>query len=49
MVTSNIQVFSCMSIQREVEENLPVLNDKEGILLFLRDVYSNQEWALKFK
>ncbi|KAL3596426.1 hypothetical protein D5086_008063 [Populus alba] len=35
--------------KREVEENLPVLNDKEGILLFLRDVYSNQEWALKFK
>ncbi|KAG6778764.1 hypothetical protein POTOM_015110 [Populus tomentosa] len=35
--------------KREAEENLPVLNDKEGILLFLRDVYSNQEWALKFK
>ncbi|CAK7350567.1 unnamed protein product [Dovyalis caffra] len=35
--------------KREVEENLPVLNDKEGILLFLRDIFSSQEWALKFK
>ena len=38
-----------MSIQREVEENLPPLHDKEGILLVLRDVNSNQEWGLKFK
>ncbi|KAJ6292559.1 hypothetical protein OIU78_024691 [Salix suchowensis] len=35
--------------KREVEENLPPLHDKEGILLVLRDVNSNQEWGLKFK
>ncbi|KAI5570675.1 hypothetical protein BDE02_11G044800 [Populus trichocarpa] len=35
--------------KREVEENLPPLHDKEGILLVLRDIYSNQEWGLKLK
>ncbi|KAF9672359.1 hypothetical protein SADUNF_Sadunf11G0033400 [Salix dunnii] len=35
--------------KREVEENLPPLHDKEGILLVLRDVNSNQEWGLKLK
>ncbi|XP_050222184.1 B3 domain-containing transcription factor LEC2 [Mercurialis annua] len=35
--------------KREAEENLPVLSDKEGILVSIRDVNSNKEWSLKFK
>ncbi|KAH7546026.1 hypothetical protein FEM48_Zijuj01G0157100 [Ziziphus jujuba var. spinosa] len=35
--------------KREAEENLPVLFDKEGIQVMVRDVYSNQEWGLKYK
>ncbi|KAF3451456.1 hypothetical protein FNV43_RR07551 [Rhamnella rubrinervis] len=35
--------------KREAEENLPILSDKEGIQVMIRDVYSYQEWGLKYK
>ncbi|GAV71053.1 B3 domain-containing protein [Cephalotus follicularis] len=35
--------------KREAEENLPILTDKEGIGIVLRDLYSIQEWSFKFK
>lgn len=35
--------------KKEAEENLPMLSDKEGIQLMIRDVYSDQEWGLKYK
>ncbi|XVF87455.1 hypothetical protein PTKIN_Ptkin18bG0121500 [Pterospermum kingtungense] len=35
--------------KREAEVNLPILYDKEGILVMLKDVYSNQVWTLKYK
>ncbi|KAG6641263.1 B3 domain-containing transcription factor LEC2 [Carya illinoinensis] len=35
--------------KREAEENLPTLSDKDGIQTVIRDVYSNQEWNVKYK
>ncbi|KAE8731005.1 B3 domain-containing transcription factor FUS3 [Hibiscus syriacus] len=35
--------------KRETEANLPTLYDKEGIQVTLKDVYSNNEWTLKYK
>ncbi|KAE8685813.1 Ribosomal protein S5 family protein [Hibiscus syriacus] len=35
--------------KRETEANLPILCDKEGIRITLKDVYSNNEWTLKYK
>ncbi|NP_001310615.1 B3 domain-containing transcription factor LEC2 [Ricinus communis] len=35
--------------KREAEENLPILSDKEGILVAIRDVCSTKEWSLKYK
>ncbi|KAL5576720.1 hypothetical protein UlMin_018419 [Ulmus minor] len=35
--------------KREVEENFPVLHDKEGMQFTVRDVYSKQLWALRYK
>ncbi|KAJ9168818.1 hypothetical protein P3X46_020302 [Hevea brasiliensis] len=35
--------------KREAEENLPILSDKEGIQVVIRDVNSNKDWSLKFK
>ncbi|KAF5474423.1 hypothetical protein F2P56_006324 [Juglans regia] len=35
--------------KREAEENLPTLSDKDGIQIVIRDVYSNQEWSVKYK
>ncbi|KAJ4834280.1 hypothetical protein Tsubulata_028319 [Turnera subulata] len=35
--------------KRDSEENLPVLWDKEGIQLMIRDLNTNQSWDLKFK
>ncbi|CAN0853070.1 B3 domain-containing transcription factor LEC2 [Linum grandiflorum] len=35
--------------KKETEENLPYLFDKEGIYLVIRDVYSTQEYTIRFK
>ncbi|GMJ08294.1 hypothetical protein HRI_004498600 [Hibiscus trionum] len=35
--------------KRETEANLPTLYDKEGIQVTMKDVYSNNEWTLKYK
>ncbi|KAE8734228.1 B3 domain-containing transcription factor FUS3 [Hibiscus syriacus] len=35
--------------KRETEANLPILYDKEGIQVTLKDVYTNNEWTLKYK
>ncbi|XP_024029120.1 B3 domain-containing transcription factor LEC2 [Morus notabilis] len=35
--------------KREAEEKLPILSDKEGIQVLIRDVYSNKEWSLRYK
>ncbi|XP_022720461.1 B3 domain-containing transcription factor LEC2-like [Durio zibethinus] len=35
--------------KKEAEVNLPTLSDKEGILVMIKDVYSNQMWTLKYK
>ncbi|KAJ9136148.1 hypothetical protein P3X46_033254 [Hevea brasiliensis] len=35
--------------KRGAEENLPILSDKEGIQVVIRDVNSTKEWSLKFK
>ncbi|XVF27618.1 hypothetical protein REPUB_Repub14bG0123700 [Reevesia pubescens] len=35
--------------KREAEINLPILSDKEGIQVMIKDVYSNQVWTLKYK
>ncbi|KAK8586313.1 hypothetical protein V6N13_082124 [Hibiscus sabdariffa] len=35
--------------KRETEANLPTLSDKEGIQVRMKDVYSNNEWTLKYK
>ena len=35
--------------QREAEENLPFLSDKEGMQILIRDVNSNKKWAMKYK
>ncbi|XP_044462744.1 B3 domain-containing transcription factor LEC2-like isoform X2 [Mangifera indica] len=35
--------------KREAEENLPILSDKEGIQVVMRDAFSEQFWTLKFK
>ncbi|XP_041026105.1 B3 domain-containing transcription factor LEC2 [Juglans microcarpa x Juglans regia] len=40
---------SSTSPKREAEENLPTLSDKDGIQIVIRDVYSNQEWSVKYK
>lgn len=44
-----ICLFSALLIQREAEENLPSLSDKEGIQVVMRDAFSEQFWTLKFK
>lgn len=36
-------------MQREAEENLPKLSDKEGIIVKMRDVNSMQSWSFKYK
>lgn len=41
--------FFALLIQREAEENLPSLSDKEGIQVVMRDAFSEQFWTLKFK
>ncbi|KAL3740074.1 hypothetical protein ACJRO7_021365 [Eucalyptus globulus] len=35
--------------KREAEENLPIIPDKEGIQLVIRDVYSPHEWILRYR
>ncbi|KAK8547487.1 hypothetical protein V6N12_031624 [Hibiscus sabdariffa] len=35
--------------KRETEANLPTLSDKEGIQVRMKDVYSNNDWTLKYK
>ncbi|XP_023544601.1 B3 domain-containing transcription factor LEC2 [Cucurbita pepo subsp. pepo] len=35
--------------KREAEENLPLLTDKEGIQIVMREVHSNKKWAMKYK
>ncbi|XP_056172030.1 B3 domain-containing transcription factor LEC2 [Syzygium oleosum] len=35
--------------KREAEENLPIISDKEGIQLVIRDVYSHHEWILRYR
>ncbi|KAA8519769.1 hypothetical protein F0562_014025 [Nyssa sinensis] len=35
--------------KREAEENLPSLFSKEGILIVIRDVYSSQEWSMRYR
>lgn len=48
MIIKSFFVFFYL-IQREAEENLPSLSDKEGIHIVIRDVYSDKHWTLKFK
>uniref|UniRef100_A0A2C9U6M4 TF-B3 domain-containing protein n=1 Tax=Manihot esculenta TaxID=3983 RepID=A0A2C9U6M4_MANES len=35
--------------KRGAEENLPILSDKEGMQVVIRDLNSPKEWSLKFK
>ncbi|XP_062160628.1 B3 domain-containing transcription factor LEC2 [Alnus glutinosa] len=35
--------------KREAEENLPILSDKDGIQIVIRDVFSNKQWGMKYK
>ncbi|KAB2601231.1 B3 domain-containing transcription factor LEC2 [Pyrus ussuriensis x Pyrus communis] len=35
--------------KKEAENNLPMLSDKEGIQLTVRDVHSDQHWEFKYK
>ncbi|CAN6546402.1 unnamed protein product [Malus baccata var. baccata] len=35
--------------KKEAENNLPMLSDREGIQLTVRDVHSNQHWEFKYK
>ncbi|XP_030543525.1 B3 domain-containing transcription factor LEC2 [Rhodamnia argentea] len=35
--------------KREAEENLPIISDKEGIELVVRDVCSQHEWILRYR
>ncbi|TKY59247.1 B3 domain-containing transcription factor LEC2 [Spatholobus suberectus] len=35
--------------KKEAEMNLPTLQDKEGIDVVLKDVYSKLQWSMKYK
>lgn len=39
--------FFCL--QREAEEHLPSLTDKEGIQVVIRDINSDRGWSVKYK
>ncbi|KAF2303319.1 hypothetical protein GH714_016621 [Hevea brasiliensis] len=48
-ILNEISINFARQITREAEENLPILSDKEGIQVVIRDVNSNKDWSLKFK
>ncbi|XP_050368187.1 B3 domain-containing transcription factor LEC2-like isoform X2 [Argentina anserina] len=46
---SDVGCWGRIVIPKEAEKYLPSLSEKQGIVLWIRDVHSSQVWGMKYK